>query len=430
MSTARRAVQLPREQLLDAYQSVRRESLAICAPLEIEDHCIQTMADVSPPKWHLAHTSWFFETFLLARFAKNYTLFNPAYDHLFNSYYLTHGQPFPRAQRGFLSRPTLREILQYRETVDAVMQTLMRTLDDAHYREFEFLLVLGLNHEQQHQELLYTDIKHILSHNPLKPAYLESSTARLKASSTMPAALGWQHFSGGLVEVGHDGDTSSEFSYDNEGPRHKVWLQDFKLAKRLISNAEYLEFINDGGYQRPEFWLSEGWAVIQQQAWTAPLYWQRRDDNWWQFSLQGMQAIDLAAPVCHVSLFEADAYARWAGKRLPTEFEWEHVAAQHTISGNLREQAALQTQASQSSEMTQLYGDVWEWTASPYSAYPGYTPAAGSIGEYNGKFMSSQMVLRGGSFATPENHIRATYRNFFYPGDRWQFSGIRLAEDV
>ncbi len=430
MSTARRAEQIPREQLLDAYSAIRRESLAICAPLETEDHCIQTMVDVSPPKWHLAHTTWFFETFLLTRFARHYTAVHPAYDHLFNSYYLTHGQPFTRAQRGFLSRPTLKDILHYRETVDSAMQALLLTLDESHYRELEFLLMLGLNHEQQHQELLYTDIKHILSHNPLKPAYLETRSTKLKQTSAMPVSLAWQNFSGGLIEVGHDVSNSHGFAYDNEGPRHKVWLEDFALASRLVSNAEYLEFINDGGYRRSEFWLSEGWAVIQQQGWLAPLYWERRDDNWWQFSLQGMQAIDLAAPVCHVSLFEADAYARWAGKRLPTEFEWEQVASQHTIAGNLREQAALQTLPAQSNQMTQLYGDVWEWTASSYRAYPGYRPAAGAIGEYNGKFMSSQMVLRGGSFATPQDHIRASYRNFFYPADRWQFSGIRLAEDA
>jgi ergothioneine biosynthesis protein EgtB len=426
MSPASPAKLSPREQLLDRYLDVRRESLAICAPLEIEDHCIQTMVDVSPPKWHLAHTSWFFETFLLARFAKSYTPFHPGYDHLFNSYYLTHGRPFPRAQRGLLSRPSLRDILYYREVVDDVMQALLLALDEQHYREFEFLLRLGLNHEQQHQELLYTDIKHILSHNPLKPAYLEAKPARVKTSAVQPP-LAMQSFSGGLIEVGHDGEG---FAYDNEGPRHKVWLENFALAKRLLSNGEYLEFINDDGYQRPEFWLSEGWAMKQQQNWSVPLYWEQRDEQWWQFSLYGMQPLDLAAPVSHVSLFEADACARWAGKRLATEFEWEHVARQYPVSGNLRERSVLQTQAAASSEMCQLYGDLWEWTASAYSAYPGYQPAAGSIGEYNGKFMSSQMVLRGGSFVTPQDHIRASYRNFFYPADRWQFSGIRFAEDV
>ncbi len=427
MSTASQAQPVSREQLLDSYMTVRGESLSICAPLETEDYCIQTMPDVSPPKWHLAHTTWFFETFLLARFIKNYQVFHPAYDHLFNSYYLTHGQPFLRPQRGFLSRPTVREILTYREAVDAAMQKLLLSLDAQHYRECEFLLMLGLNHEQQHQELIYTDIKHIFSHNPLKPAYLEARPSTVK-NTTVQSPMRMQSFAGGLIEVGYNGEG---FAYDNEGPRHKVWLEDFALATRLLSNGEYLEFINDDGYRRPEFWLSEGWAAKQQQGWSAPLYWERRDDHWWQFGFHGMQPLDPSAPVCHVSLFEADACARWAGKRLATEFEWEHVASQHAVTGNLREQQALQTRAaSTDEEMTQLYGDVWEWTSSAYSAYPGYQPAAGSIGEYNGKFMSSQMVLRGGSFATPKNHIRSTYRNFFYPADRWQFSGIRFAEDL
>jgi len=425
MSTASRALQSPREQLLDSYQHVRHESLHICAPLETEDYVIQTMPDVSPPKWHLAHTTWFFETFLLARFDSNYKAFHPAYDYLFNSYYLTHGQPFPRPQRGLLSRPTVREILHYREAVDAAMQALLFSLDEKRYAEFEFFLHLGLNHEQQHQELLYTDIKHILAHNPLMPAYLQTTPKTL--NNTSAPALAMQAFSGGLVEVGHAGDG---FAYDNEGPRHKVWLQDFALANRLLSNAEYLEFINDDGYQRPEFWLSEGWAVRQAQHWVAPLYWEQHDSEWWQFGFNGMQLLDPAAPVLHVSLFEADACARWAGKRLASEFEWEHVASQYPVSGNLRERAALQTLPAESGEISQLYGDAWEWTASAYSAYPGYRPAAGTIGEYNGKFMSSQVVLRGGSFATPRDHIRASYRNFFYPADRWQFSGIRFAEDA
>lgn len=426
MSTASRALPTPREQLLDTFITARCQTLAICAPLEIEDHCIQTMEDVSPPKWHLAHTTWFFETFLLSRFVKHYTPYHPAYDHLFNSYYLTHGQPFARAQRGFLSRPTLREILHYREVIDDAIQQLLYSLDELHYREFEFLLLLGINHEQQHQELLYTDIKHIFAQNPLKPAYLDAKPTTVKtAAAKVPLRM--QAFFGGLIEIGHDGEG---FAYDNEGPQHKVWLGKFALAKRLINNAEYLEFINDDGYRRPEFWLSEGWAVSQQQGWTAPMYWEKRDNSWQVFGFHGMQRLDLAAPVCHVSLFEADAYARWAGKRLPTEFEWERVASQFEVSGNLREQAALQTRPARSGDMAQLYGDVWEWTSSPYSAYPGYKPAAGSIGEYNGKFMSSQMVLRGGSFATPQSHIRASYRNFFYPADRWQFSGIRLAEDL
>ena len=429
MGTSARTELHPRTHWLERYCAIRAESLAICAPLETEDSCIQTMPDVSPPKWHLAHTSWFFETFLLSRFAAHYRVFHPAYDYLFNSYYLTHGQPYPRAQRGLLSRPTLAEIIQYREAVDGAMQDLILALDEREFAEFEFLLELGLNHEQQHQELLYTDIKHIFAHNPLRPAYLESApaTRAARGENTAQTACGWQSFPGGIVEVGHAGKA---FAYDNEGPRHRVLLQDFALANRLVSNGEYLAFMHDDGYQRPEFWLSEGWAASRQQAWSAPLYWEQGGDTWQQFGFYGMQALDPDAPVCHLSFFEADAYARWAGKRLPSEFEWEHVAAQHGVTGNLREQAQLQTCAAQTDAMAQLYGDAWEWTSSPYSAYPGYRPAAGSIGEYNGKFMCNQMVLRGGSFATPQAHIRASYRNFFYPADRWQFSGIRLAEDV
>lgn len=428
MDTSGRRAPGTRAQLLDSYNSVRSDSIAICAPLEVEDSCIQTMPDVSPPKWHLAHTSWFFETFLLTRFARNYRVFHPAYDYLFNSYYLTHGQPYPRAQRGLLSRPTLAEIMRYRQAVDAAMAELICTLDQAESAEFEYLLVLGLNHEQQHQELLYTDIKHILAHNPMRPAYLKAALTTAGSDISHAPPLEWQHFQGGIRLHGHDG---AGFAYDNEGPRHRVLLQDFSLATRTVSNAEYLEFIHDGGYERPEFWLSEGWAAVVQNGWGAPLYWQQHADaEWSQFGFHGMQRIDPAAPVCHVSFYEADAFARWAGKRLPTEFEWEHVASQHPVTGNLREQGALQTRPAQGTGMNQLYGDVWEWSASPYSAYPGYRPAAGSIGEYNGKFMSSQRVLRGGSFATPQNHIRASYRNFFYPADRWQFSGIRLAEDA
>jgi ergothioneine biosynthesis protein EgtB len=429
MSTLTRTAQHPREQLLARYGAIRRQTLAICAPLEAEDACIQTMPDVSPPKWHLAHTSWFFETFLLLPYAHHYKAYHPAYDYLFNSYYLTHGQPYPRAQRGLLSRPSLREILDYRAVIDDAMQDLITRLDEQRYVEFAFLLELGLNHEQQHQELLYTDIKHILAHNPMRPAYIEAGpTGRIPGlESNAPVPPGWLHMPGGIIEVG---DAAGGFAYDNEGPRHRVLLQDFTLAKRLVTNAEYLEFINDGGYQRPEFWLSEGWSASQVHGWSAPLYWEHDGTDWMQFGFWGMQAIEPNAAVCHVSFYEADAYARWAGKRLPTEFEWEHVASGQTIAGNLREQGALQTRPAQSAEVTQLYGDAWEWTASPYGPYPGYRPAAGSIGEYNGKFMCSQMVLRGGSFATPQAHIRASYRNFFYPADRWQFSGIRLAEDA
>lgn len=416
-----------REQLLNQYLSIRSDSKRLCAPLETEDYVIQTMSDVSPPKWHLAHSNWFFETFLLSPFDKNYKVFHPQYDYLFNSYYVTHGTPYARPQRGLLSRPTVKEIFEYREYVDAAMQALIINATQQQWRELSYLIVLGLNHEQQHQELLLTDIKHIFAHNPLKPTYMKHAPAT--ASTLLP--MQWIGFSGGLFEVGHrvQDFNAEQFAYDNESPRHKAYLEDFKLASRLVTNGEYLEFINDGGYQKPEAWLSEGWATVNKQGWRAPLYWEQHDNKWWQFTFNGMQKINADEPVCHVSHYEASAYANWAGKRLPTECEWEIAARGQNIAGNLREQNQLKPLAAMSADgLQQLYGDVWEWTSSAYSAYPGYKPAAGSIGEYNGKFMSEQMVLRGGSFATPQQHIRATYRNFFYAKDRWQFSGIRLAE--
>jgi ergothioneine biosynthesis protein EgtB len=415
----------PREQLLQAFHASRRESVAICRPLQAEDSCIQTMADVSPPKWHLAHTSWFYETFLLAQFDDRYQPYHPAYDYLFNSYYVTHSKPYPRPQRGLLSRPTLGEVLAYRESVDAAMQQLVLSVSNEDWRLLSPLIELGMNHEQQHQELLYTDIKHIFASNPLKPVYQNKTSL---AGITEPVAdMQWHDFAGGVVVAGFAGEG---FAFDNESPQHKTLLQDFSIANRLVTNAEYLQFIEAGGYQQPEYWMSEGWACVQQQHWQAPLYWEDKNKNWQVFGLHGRQPLELNAPVCHVSFYEADAYARWAEKRLPTEFEWESVAQQHEVSGNLREAGNLKPVAADTTPaITQLFGDVWEWTASPYTAYPGYRPASGSIGEYNGKFMSGQMVLRGGSCVTPGEHIRASYRNFFYPQDRWQFSGIRLASE-
>jgi len=410
--------------LLLNYERIRKESELICAPLETEDYCIQTMPDVSPAKWHLAHTSWFFETFLLLPFAKNYRCYNPAFDYLFNSYYLTHGQPFSRPARGLLSRPTVAEIYQYRATVDEAMLELIATSAEMQWQEVEPLIVLGLNHEQQHQELMLTDLKHVFAQNPLRPQYRDLSLPHPHHVSD----ISWINVDKGIYDIGHSG---TGFGYDNEYPRHQVLLQPFTLASRPVTNAEYLEFINEGGYKNPALWLSDGWASVQANAWRAPLYWEQRDNEWWHMTLGGMRPLDLNAPVCHVSQYEAAAYASWSGKRLPTEFEWEVSVAELPVDGNLRNTDYLQPAAtSDGSLLQQCYGDVWEWTASAYAPYPGYRVPAGTVGEYNGKFMSSQAVLRGGSCVTPADHIHSSYRNFFYPEDRWQFSGIRLARDL
>ena len=413
-----------RDALLNSYLQTRADTEQLCAPLETEDYCIQTMPDVSPAKWHLAHTSWFFETFLLLPFLPGYRCFNPAYDHLFNSYYLTHSQPFSRPARGMLSRPTVAEIYQYRAAIDAAMGHLIASLSGQQWCSAEHLIVLGLNHEQQHQELILTDLKHIFARNPLRPCYRDLSPPPQQTLEE----LTWVPVEEGLYRVGHSGDG---FGYDNEYPRHKVWLQSYALASRPVSNADYIAFIEDAGYQDPALWLADGWAAVQANDWCAPLYWEQRDGNWWQMTLGGMRPVDLAAPVCHVSQYEAAAYAAWAGRRLPTEFEWEVAVAHLPIQGNLRNSDYLQpTAGSAGCTLQQCYGDVWEWTASAYMPYPGYQAPQGTVGEYNGKFMSNQTVLRGGSCVTPADHIRASYRNFFYPRDRWQFSGIRLARDL
>ena len=413
-----------REALLASYRRIRADTEQLCAPLETEDYCIQSIPDVSPAKWHLAHTSWFFETFLLLPFLPDYRCFDPAYDHLFNSYYLTHGQPFSRPVRGLLSRPTVAEIYQYRAAIDAAMQHLIASLSEQPWHAAEQLLVLGLNHEQQHQELILTDLKHIFAQNPLRPGYRTLPPPPQQAQEE----LAWVPVEEGLYRVGHHGDG---FGYDNEYPRHKVWLQPFALASRPVSNADYIAFIDAGGYLDPALWLADGWAAVQANDWHAPLYWEQRDGDWWQMTLGGMRPVDLAAPVCHVSQYEAAAYAAWADERLPTEFEWEVAVANQPIRGNFRNSDYLQPAAgSADCTLQQCFGDVWEWTASAYAPYPGYRAPHGTVGEYNGKFMSSQMVLRGGSCVTPADHMRASYRNFFYPGDRWQFSGIRLARDL
>src|SRR6185437_10902932 len=410
------------------YRAVRRQTEALCEPLVAEDYVVQSMPDASPTKWHLAHTSWFFETFLLQPHAPGYRPFDPAFAYLFNSYYEAVGPRYPRPDRGLLSRPGIAEIARYRRHVDDAMAALFSGLDEAAWAAVAPLIELGLNHEEQHQELLRMDIKHVLSLNPLQPGY----GAAPPRSPRQAPPLQWLSFEGGLRQIGHDG---AGFAFDNENPRHKLWLEPFRLATRLATCGDYLAFIEAGGYRRPEFWLSDGWAAVQAQGWAAPLYWREGEgeDGWSVFTLAGRRALDPAEPVAHMSFYEADAFARWSGKRLPREAEWE-IAARETpaaASPNVMESGHLHPEPAASAPgLQQMIGDLWEWTASPYVAYPGYSPLAGAIGEYNGKFMANQMVLRGGAAVTPGGHVRATYRNFFPPSARWAFSGIRLAEDA
>ena len=411
------------ETLRQRYRRVRARSEAICAPLLPEDCVIQSMPDVSPPKWHLAHVTWFFETFLLLPFLPGYRTPDPGYDHLFNSYYRTHGAPFPRAQRGLLARPSLAQVSDYRRHVDQAIDVLLADPPPTQAGEIQRRLELGLQHEQQHQELLLMDIRHIFAQNPLCPAY----RGDLATPAPGDAALSWLEFPAGLHHLGHAGDG---FAFDCERPRHRRFVESFLLASRPVNNAEYRAFIDDGGYGRCELWLADGWDLIQREGWQAPLYWRQHDGEWQEMTLGGLRPLDSSAPVCHLSFFEADAYARWAGARLPDEAEWEIAAADQPLRGNFLEQDLLQPAAASGAGLRQLFGDVWEWTASAYRPYPGFTPLEGSLGEYNGKFMSGQMVLRGGCCATPEEHIRASYRNFFYPHMRWQFAGLRLAREA
>ena len=408
----------------DRLDAVRAATMQLAAPLSAEDCALQSMPDASPVKWHLAHTTWFFETFVLERFIRDYRHFDPRYRVLFNSYYNAVGDKHPRPDRGLLSRPTLDEVHSYRRQVeDHLVALVAQATDDA---ELASLLELGLQHEQQHQELILTDLKHLLSRNPLQPAYME----RWPLTPVKPRPSRWIGFAGGMVSVGHHG---AGFCFDNEQPRHQVFLAPFELASHPVTHGDFLAFIDDGGYTRPELWLSLGLDMVQAQRWTAPMYWERRDGRWTTFTLHGRVEIDPATPMTHVSYFEADAYARWAGARLPTEFEWEAGAADGAIDGNFQDSGALHPLAPRMDpphgNPSQLFGDVWEWTGSAYAPYPGFTAAPGAVGEYNGKFMCNQYVLRGGSCATPRSHIRATYRNFFPPEARWQFSGVRLARD-
>lgn len=407
--------------LLQQYLRLRETSLKICAPLGVEDHNLQPMPDASPAKWHLAHTTWFFETFVLSQYMDGFHPYHPAFRNLFNSYYNAVGDRPLRTLRHTLSRPSLDEVHAYRIYVDEAMVHLLTLELPAAARE---LIELGINHEQQHQELIITDVKNGLWTNPLRPAY------RVKpehsAAEDIPVSpLKWHSFTEGIYSVGFEG---SSFGFDNEGPRHNVYLQNFRLASRLLTNREYLDFVRDGSYSNPLLWLSDGWDCVRNNQWIAPLYWEQRDGEWWNYTVEGLQPVRLNEPVCHISFYEADAYARWAGARLPSEFEWEVAARSHPVTGNFLESDALHPQPASSTDgLSQMFGDVWEWTGSAYIPYPGFKTAAGAVGEYNGKFMCNQMVLRGGSCATPQSHIRATYRNFFPPHVRWQFMGVRLA---
>ncbi|MEO8696152.1 MAG: ergothioneine biosynthesis protein EgtB [Acidimicrobiales bacterium] len=410
--------------LAQRYLSVRAVTESIAAVLSAEDQTVQSMPDVSPTKWHRAHTTWFFETFLLKPQRPSFREFHPRFGYLFNSYYEAIGERHPRAERGNLTRPGAAEVGGYRAFVDSAMVKLIHGTSPEQ-TALRQLVELGLQHEQQHQELLLMDIKHVFSRNPLAPAYNEKLPHHVAST---PTPLRWTEVDGGLVEIGIS--ATDAFAFDNEGPRHKVWLEPFRIADRLVTCGEWMDFIDDGGYRTPSLWLADGWSTVDREQWTAPLYWQRADEQWQLFTLGGLRSIDRAEPVVHVSYYEADAFARWAAARLPTEAEWERVAELHARpgAGNFLSSGRLHpASAARDSGIQQLYGDVWEWTTSAYHAYPGFTPSEGAVGEYNGKFMSGQMVLRGGCCVTPADHVRATYRNFFYPWQRWMFSGVRLA---
>lgn len=434
--------------IVERYRHVRAFSKRICGALELEDCVVQSMPDASPLRWHLAHTTWFFETFVLKQHLPSYRTCQDQYAYLFNSYYNALGDQFPRAQRGVLSRPTLREVWGYRELVD---RQLIEALESQSLEDPERcteLIELGLQHEQQHQELMLTDIKHAFSRNPLLPVYAGLDHANLFQLSTDQLSRSilsncFQPIKSRLVDIGHD--PKHGFAYDNEMPRHTVFIQPAKLATRVVTNGQYKQFIEDNGYQRPELWLSEGWSHVVAENWQAPLYWSQCDGQWMEFTLAGQQPLDLSRPVCHVSYFEADAFARWSGDRLPTEFEWESIAEEEAVSGNVSRSDRLLLFADQlfdeglaihpqaipptAPDFADLLGNVWEWTSSSYAPYPGYRPSPGAIGEYNGKFMCNQYVLRGGSCATSSDHIRVTYRNFFPAHARWQFSGVRMVRD-
>jgi ergothioneine biosynthesis protein EgtB len=414
--------------LSNSFSGVRKFSEELTRPLETEDFVIQSMPDVSPTKWHLAHTSWFFETFVLNEVNPDYRSPHPQFNFLFNSYYVQVGERHCRPKRGLISRPTVAEVFRYRRHVDQRILEFLEIANEEQLREIAPVIEMGLHHEQQHQELMLTDIKHVFSENPLRPAYRGNDT---KPSDRLIPDISWIEYPEGVYSIGHDG---RGFSFDNETPIHKEYVNTFKLASRLVTNREYFEFIEDGGYKRPEIWLSDGWSTVEANEWNAPLYWEKRNGSWQYFTLSGIRNIAMNEPVCHVSYYEADAYARWAGARVPTESEWEIAASNQSIEGNFVEgdnyHPIVMSVGTNNRDPQQMFGDVWEWTRSPYGPYPGYTTLPGALGEYNGKFMCSQIVLRGGSCVTSRSHIRKTYRNFFPPNARWQFMGIRLAKDA
>jgi ergothioneine biosynthesis protein EgtB len=412
------------QELLARFHEVRNFTSALCADLAPEDCVVQSMPDVSPAKWHLAHTTWFFETFILKKWISRYRPEVPEYAYLFNSYYNAAGDMHRRDLRGLISRPTVEETHRFRSSIDSHIDDLISAANERLLAEIEPILILGIHHEQQHQELLVTDIKHVFAQNPLHPVFRERKAS---SASGKVVPINFIDFDEATLEIGHEGPG---FSYDNEGPRHRALILPFSLASRTVANGEYLQFIEDNGYARSEFWLSLGWMTVSEQRWQAPLYWQKENGKWWNFTLSGFRSVEDSEPVTHLSYFEADAYAKWAGARLPTEFEWECAAGDSEIEGNFVETEQFHPQAAgNDGPLSQMFGDVWEWTRSSYSPYPGYRAAPGALGEYNGKFMCNQYVLRGGSCATSRTHIRRTYRNFFQPEKRWQFNGIRLARD-
>lgn len=436
------AVRIPgRETLRTAFRHIRAHSIGLTNPLEIEDQVVQTCADVSPTKWHLGHTSWFFETLVLKPFLPGYETPDARYAHIFNSYYNTVGPQFSRPNRGDLSRPTVAEVHEYRGHVERGMEAFFADATADTWRRAAGTIEVGLHHEQQHQELILTDIKEVLSHNPLAPA--PYAPGRRKNQSARHSAPTWRAYDGGLCPIGHDpAAPGALFAFDNESPRHEALIAPFEIACAPVTNSDFLDFIEDGGYAEPAHWYSDGWALAQTQGWTAPLYWRGRDGDWQHYTLCGLQPLDRKAPVAHVSFYEASAYASWAGARLPSEFEWEHAANGQSISAqaNLLDfsdpaetagpvDAPLPRAAAGAAELNQMFGDVWEWTASPYAPYRGFKTLPGALSEYNGKFMCNQYVLRGGACTTPRDHIRPTYRNFFPAAARWQFSGVRLARD-
>jgi ergothioneine biosynthesis protein EgtB len=423
--------------LVERYREVRARTEALCRPLVPEDYQVQSITETSPPKWHIAHVTWFFETFVLAPFAAGYETPDRRFAFVYNSYYQAVGPMHARHERAVVSRPTVDEVYAYRRHVDAAMERLLADPPAGDADEIAFRTTLGLHHEQQHQELLLMDVKHNFAANPLQPAYREGGLEAIGGGPGGPVPeVEWLSFPGGLTEIGWAGDaaTPEGFAYDNETPRHKVWLEPYRLASRLVTNGEYREFVEAGGYEEPQHWLSDGWAAVRERGFTAPLYWLRTDDGWTEATLAGPAPLDDALPVCHVSFYEADAFARWAGKRLPTEAELEAATAGEPIGGvdgggAFQQSGRYHPRRAQGPDDRQWFGELWQWTRSPYAPYPGSKPLAGALGEYNAKFMANQIVLRGGCCATPADHFRNTYRNFFYPHDRWPFTGIRLAAD-